>query len=315
MNKETLYRFFEGTASFEEEEQVRAWIEVSPENGHAFMKERKLFDAILLLGEDNKLSEKRKAHILHLSSLRTELLKIVAVVAITLGIGYIYLQQIPSTGLTAMQTIYVPAGQRINITLPDGTNVWLNARTTIQYPISFNSDKRKIILDGEAYFDVAKNKKIPFIVHTDKYEVEVTGTKFNVEAYADKDEFEATLMEGQVKIASNTNQSQVITLAPDSKAYLKDGKLAVAPVDDYNPYRWKDGLICFKNESFTSIMKEFEKYYGINIYVNNNNNVLKYFYTGKFRQTDGIDYALRVLQKDIRFEYRRDDENHMIFIE
>lgn len=314
MNRETLYHFFEGTASFEEEEQVRTWMELSLENGHTFMKERKLFDAMLLLGEDNKSEQKRKNFTRRLSSLRTELLKIAVVVAITLGVGYLYLQPTSSTELTAMQTIYVPTGQRINITLPDGTNVWLNARTTIQYPVSFNSDKRKIILDGEAYFDVTKNKKTPFIVHTDKCDVEVTGTKFNVEAYADKGEFETTLMEGQVKVASNTNPSQVITLAPDSKAYLKEGKLDVIPVDDYNPYRWKEGLICFKNESFTSIMQEFEKYYGINIYVNNNN-VQKYFYTGKFRQTDGIDYALRVLQKDIRFKYKRDDENHMIFIE
>lgn len=313
MNKETLYRFFEGTASLEEEKQLRTWMETSSENERAFIKERKLFDAILLLGEYNK-TDKKKALLSRLSSLRTELIKIAAVIAVTLGIGYLYEQQTTAAELVAMQTIYVPAGQRINITLPDGTNVWLNARTTMQYPVTFNSDKRKVILEGEAYFDVASNKKVPFLVHTDLCDVEVTGTKFNVEAYADKNEFETTLMEGQVKVASNTSTSEVITLVPDSKAYLKDGKLKVVPVDDYNPYRWKDGLICFKNESFASIMKEFEKYYGISIHVNNRK-VQKYFYTGKFRQTDGIDYALRVLQKDIRFGYQRDDENHLIFIE
>jgi len=105
-----------------------------------------------------------------------------------------------------------------------------------------------------------------------------------------------------------------LTLKPDSKACLqKDGRLEVVPVDDYNPYRWKEGLICFRNESFLSIMNDLEKYFGVSIVVENKN-VLKYYFTGKFRQADGIDYALRVLQRDIRFRYERDDENQIIYI-
>lgn len=314
MEKETLYKFYEGTASLVEEEAIRAWMEASDENKRLFFKERRLYDAMLLLGDETKQKKEIDKRKLSLSSLRTEFLKIAAVVAITLGGTYLY-QQFPTDNeLMAMQTISVPAGQRVNVTLPDGTNVWLNARTTIKYPISFNSDKRQVVLDGEAYFDVAKNKKIPFVVHTDKCDVEVLGTKFNIDAYSDRGEFETTLMEGSVKVASVADPSQTLTLAPDSKVLLKDGRLTVVPVDDYNPYRWKEGLICFRNESFVGIMKDFEKYYGINIQVKNKD-TLQYFYTGKFRQTDGIDYALRVLQKDIRFTYKRDDENHIIYIE
>ena len=212
-----------------------------------------------------------------------------------------------------MQTITVPAGQRVNIMLPDGSNVWLNARTTLRYPFAFRSDRREVELDGEAYFDVAKDKKHPFIVETSKAKVEVQGTQFNVDAYADRDEFETTLMSGRVKVTSRANPLDRQTLAPDSKVYLEKGRLKVAPVDDYNPYRWKEGLICFRNETFRNIMKDFEKYYGITIHVENEQ-VLRYFYTGKFRQSDGVDYALRVLQKDILFSYHRDDENHIIFI-
>lgn len=314
MEKETLYKFYEGTASLVEEEAIRAWMEASDENKRLFFKERRLYDAMLLLGDETKQKKEIDKRKLSLSSLRTEFLKIAAVVAITLGGTYLY-QQFPTDNeLMAMQTISVPAGQRVNVTLPDGTNVWLNARTTIKYPISFNSDKRQVVLDGEAYFDVAKNKKIPFVVHTDKCDVEVLGTKFNIDAYSDRGEFETTLMEGSVKVASVADPSQTLTLAPDSKVLLKDGRLTVVPVDNYNPYRWKEGLICFRNESFVGIMKDFEKYYGINIQVKNKD-TLQYFYTGKFRQTDGIDYALRVLQKDIRFTYKRDDENHIIYIE
>ncbi|GKG71683.1 anti-sigma factor [Parabacteroides goldsteinii] len=314
MNKDILYKFFEGNASFEEEAAVKQWMEESAENRLAFLKERKLFDAMLLLGNEEIIKNGKKRFSINLSSLRTELIKIAAVVAITLGGSYFYYQSSLEKELMAMQTITVPAGQRINITLVDGTNVWLNARTSLSYPVKFGKNNRQVVLDGEAYFDVTKDKSKPFIVQTDNYNVEVLGTKFDVNAYSETGEFETTLMSGSVKVASASDSTQKITLKPNNKVYLQDGKLHVTAVDDYNPYRWKEGLICFKNETFTSIMKDFEKYYGLTIQVKNKN-VFKYVYTGKFRQTDGIDYALRVLQKDIKFTYQRDDENQIIYIE
>lgn len=312
MEKEILYRFFEGIASFEEEEQVRVWMEASQENERAFFKERKLFDALLLLGREKKEVEE-EAPSIRLGALTKELLKIAGIVLLTLGGSYLYQQFRGYDDLSAMQTISVPAGQRVNITLPDGTNVWLNARTSIQYPLSFNKEKRQVRLNGEAYFEVTKDNKRPFVVQTDKFDVEVLGTKFNVEAYADKNEFETTLMQGSVKVSSLENPSQTVVLAPDEKLFSREGALSVVPVDDYSSYRWKEGLICFRNEPFQGIMKTFEKYYGITILIENKE-VWKHFYTGKFRQTDGVDYALRILQKDIRFTYERDTEKQIIYV-
>lgn len=314
MDKKILYKFFEGKATFEEEVLVKRWMDESAANRQSFLKERKLFDAMLLLGEGKALKGGRKRLSVKFSILRTELIKIASVVALTLGFSYFYYQASLEKEMMAMQTISVPAGQRINLTLSDGTNVWLNARTSLSYPMKFSKKNRQVVLDGEAYFEVAKDKSKPFIVQTDKYNVEVLGTTFDVEAYAETGEFETTLMSGSVKVASAANPEEAMTLKPDNKVYLKDGQLHVTTVDDYNPYRWKEGLICFKNESFVSIMKDFEKYYGLTIRVDNKN-VQKYVYTGKFRQTDGIDYALRVLQKDIKFTYQRDDENQIIYIE
>lgn len=314
MDKKTLYKFFEGTASFEEEKAVRQWFEESTGNRHAFFKERKLFDAMLLLGDESKVKTGKRRFSIHLSSLRTEVIKVAAVIAITLAGSFIYFQHVQEKELMAMQTISVPAGQRINITLSDGTNIWLNARTSLTYPVKFSKKNRRVLLDGEAYFDVVRDEARPFIVQTDKYNVEVLGTQFDVEAYAETGEFETTLMSGSVKVAPVSDPKETLTLKPDNKVYLEAGKLHMASVDDYNPYRWKEGLICFKNESFTSIMKDFEKYYGLTVRVKNKK-VLEYVYTGKFRQTDGIDYALRVLQKDINFSYQRDDENQTIYIE
>ena len=150
----------------------------------------------------------------------------------------------------ALQTITVPAGQRINITLADGTNVWLNARTTIQYPITFNEKERLVKLDGEAYFDVTKDKSKPFIVQTNNYNVEVLGTKFDVDSYSETEIFETTLMEGSVRISSLTDANESLMLTPHNKAYLHDGKLRVKPVDDYTPYRWRERDICIDHERF-----------------------------------------------------------------
>ena len=169
-------------------------------------------------------------------------------------------------------------------------------------------------LDGEAYFSVTKNEHKPFIVKTARGIVEVTGTDFNVEAYASRNEFETTLMKGEVKVrASDSPGAEEVRLTPDRKAVWKDGKLHVEPVEDYSPYRWREGLICFRNGSFVSIMNDFEKYYGVTVQVKNQK-VMTSSYTGKFRYTDGIDYALRVLQKDIPFTYKRDEESQTIYI-
>lgn len=308
MDKEILYRFFEGTASMEEGELIRAWIEESPENENDFFKERKLFDAMMLLTR-----RKKKGIHIQWNSVKNELLKIAGVILLTLSVSYLYRQYEMSVEAPVMQTIYVPAGQRMNITLPDGTNVWLNARTTIQYPLTFNQKYRQVKLDGQAYFDVTKNPKKPFIVQTRKYDVEVIGTKFDVDAYSDKDQFETALMQGSVKLVSVGNPEKTLMLKPDCKAFLENGELKVKPLDDYNVYRWKEGLLCFTNETFDAIMKDFEKYFEVKIEVSNKE-ISKYYFTGKFRQTDGIDYALRVLQRDIQFTYTRDDENRIIYV-
>ena len=129
--------------------------------------------------------------------------------------------------ILAMQTITVPAGQRVNLDLPDGSNVWLNAGTTMQYPVSFMTDKREVILDGEAYFEVAHNEKSPFVVHTSTLDVEVLGTKFNVEAYSARKIFETSLMEGRVKVKLPHDRKRIPSfLATQSrKRTLIDGRV------------------------------------------------------------------------------------------
>lgn len=294
----------------QEEIQIRRWMEASPENSKLFMEERKLFDAMILLADEDKIRSYQKKNLFLGNYWVKEIMKVAAVIAVTLLGAYIYNEFNPDEELLAMQKITVPAGQRINLELSDGTVVWLNSRSTIQYPASFAGKNRTIHLNGEAYFEVTHNAHKPFIVETTKGNVEVLGTKFNLEAYADKNSFVTSLMEGSVKVTSGNNE---LLIKPDEMAILEHGKLRVTPIEDYNVYRWKEGLICFRDETFVNIMNKFETCYGVTIKIENQK-VLNSRYTGKFRQSDGISYALRVLQKDVKFTFERNEDNQIIYI-
>lgn len=309
MDKDLLVRFFEGRASLQEEMQIRQWMEASPENNQAFFKERKMFDAMTLLTEEDDNSRSDKLLVFKGGWFR-KLIEIAAVIAITVGITVFYQQSSSKQQMLAMQKIMVPAGQRISLELSDGTVVWLNSRTRIEYPGSFAGDDRKVKLDGEAYFEVAKDAHKPFIVETAKGNIEVLGTKFNVEAYSEDNIFATALMEGSVKVTRGDTQYK---LHPNQMVYLKNGKMHIAPIEDLSLYRWREGLICFKDESFPNIVKKLEKYYGVEISIENSS-VANYRCTGKFRQSDGVLYALRVLQKDVNFQFSRDEDNQIIHI-
>ena len=312
IRKDLLYRFFEGHASVEEMKSIKEWTEASEENSKLLRRERKLFNAIILSGRLKRMERqttKKKNYFVR------EFLKIASVVVITVGVtaALFSVGKDKDDVNVAMQTITVPAGQRVNLDLPDGSNVWLNAGTRMQYPVSFMKDKREVILDGEAYFEVARNEKCPFVVRTHAMDIEVLGTKFNVEAYSKKAVFEASLMQGKIRVKSPHNEKTAVVLLPNYKTTLKDGRLVVHKIDDYNVYRWKEGLYCFKSKPFTQIMEDLERYYDLKIQVDKKS-IESVALTGKFRISDGLDYALRVLQKDVSFTYRRDKDNDVIYI-
>jgi len=241
-------------------------------------------------------------------------LKIAATVIITLSVSWFAFQlKTSEEPVSAMHNISVPAGQSVNLTLADGTNIWLNARTTLKYPSVFTGGKREVILDGEGYFDVAYNSDKPFTVQTGEYEIVALGTQFNVEAYSKEKEFMGSLFTGSIKITSKTDTMQTIVLQPNMLAQLHEGRLIADTITDFNHYRWREGLICFKDMPFIDLMSKFEKCYGVKIIVQNAN-IKKYTPTGKFRHSDGIDYALRVLQRDFKFRFERDDEKQVIYI-
>lgn len=307
MDKDTLYKYFSHQATDEERRQVRAWVESSPENMQKYMSERAFCDSVTLLAEPEAPAVRRFS----LKRVMTVTSKIAAVAVVTLLLSYVvrtYLfpPQIP------MQELYVPVGKQVNLTLADGTNVWLNSGTRLKYPAIFSGKERRVEIDGEGYFKVQKDADCPFRVQTDGGVVEVLGTTFNVEAYSSEHNFRTSLLEGSVKITDNRNGEYL--LSPDQMAEMQaDGSMKISAISDYDAFRWTEGIISLKNDSFESIMKKFEKYYGVTIKIECDN-FAGVSYSGKFYHSDGLQYALKVLQRDIDFTYVSEQENHIIYI-
>lgn len=307
MDKDTLYKYFSHQATDEERRQVRAWVESSPENMQKYMSERAFYDSVTLLAEPEAPAVRRFS----LKRVMTVTSKIAAVAVVTLLLSYVvrtYLfpPQIP------MQELYVPVGKQVNLTLADGTNVWLNSRTRLKYPAIFSGKERRVEIDGEGYFKVQKDADCPFRVQTDGGVVEVLGTTFNVEAYSSEHNFRTSLLEGSVKITDNRTGEYL--LSPDQMAEMQaDGSMKISAISDYDAFRWTEGIISLKNDSFESIMKKFEKYYGVTIKIECDN-FAGVSYSGKFYHSDGLQYALKVLQRDIDFTYVSEQENHIIYI-
>ena len=312
MEKEILYKFFDGKASREEKEAIRIWLETSEENEQELFREREFFDAMILSGDTGKTTKEKKSRPFYLTAI-LEMVKLAAVLAIAITCGtYAYKSEIKKIR-QAMNTITVLAGQRVNLTLPDGTNVWLNACSEMKYPAAFTGDKREITLNGEAYFEVTHNADKPFLVQTNKCNIEVLGTKFNVEAYNDSKDFCTSLLEGSVKIVEREKPSDNLILTPNQQATLVNGHLSSEPIADFDLFRWKEGLICFRNMHFKELMTRFEKCYGIHIIIENTN-LADYVCSGKFRISDGIDKALSILQKDAQYTFIRSKDDSAIYI-
>ncbi len=314
MNQELLLRYIKGDATETEKAAMAQWLDANPENMREFLAFRKLYDITLWQEEikETQITNQAKKEF-KVRKLVVEALKIAAIFVVALvGTHYLF----PTSKVSepvAMQTIYVPAGQRAELTLADGTKVWLNAKTTFTFPTFFSAKSRNVTLDGEGYFAVTTDKKHPFIVKTQKYDVKVWGTQFNLMAYSGKPIFETSLLEGSVELL-NPGGAKGVMIAPNERIYLKNDRLVRAPIVNYNHFLWKEGLISFDDESFPEMVTKLELYFDLKINMNNNR-ILKNRYTGKFRTKDGVEHILKVLQLSNQFKFRIDDKLNIITIE
>lgn len=306
---DTLSRYFMNLATDKEKLLIHEWLENDENNKIEFIKERARFDAVLLMKEEEKdFDDKKETPKVFVPMWVRYAISIAATVLVMLLSFNIYSnKQMDKIG-KVNQVIEVPAGNySTKIILSDGTKVWLNANSIFKYPQAFTGTKRIVELNGEAYFEVAKDARKAFIVRTKKYDIKVLGTKFNVEAYASSDVFKTILYEGKVSVA---NRVENLVLQPNQTALYDKGKLHLLNGADKNSIQWKDGIIYINNISFENVMKLFEKYYDKKIVINNSK-VKESSYKGKFRISDGIEHALHVLQKDYPFIYKIEDETNI----
>jgi len=159
-------------------------------------------------------------------------------------------------------TIETPKGGQFQVILPDGTKVWLNAASSLLYPTYFSGKQRRVELKGEGYFEVAKNKAMPFFVKTKNQEIEVLGTHFNVNAYADEEASKTTLIEGRVKIKT---ASAFVLLKPGEQAVLTGDRLNTGAVDTDIALAWKNGQFMFNDENIQSIMRQIARWYNVEV--------------------------------------------------
>lgn len=305
---ELLMKYIKGETTPEEREKVVRWLDEDPEHIHQYRSLRKLYDISLWSPIEENQQEKKQTRTL--KPVWIEFLKVAAVILITfLGTkAFFDWKEDP----VKMQTVIVPAGQRAELLLADGTKVWLNSRSKLKFPDRFQKDARNVELDGEGYFEVTHKEEAPFTVHTSRYDVKVLGTEFNVKAYNSKNQFEASLLKGSVEV-SNMNKSQVVRLRPDEQVISDGSQLIRSVILDKNYFRWKEGLLCLDDESIGGLIDKLELYYDVKIIVQQAS-LMKYHYSGKFRISDGVEHVLKVLQLKHKFTYTKDEEQNLIII-
>lgn len=160
-------------------------------------------------------------------------------------------------------TISTPNGGQYQVSLSDGTRVWLNAGSSLKYPTSFSGGKRRVTMQGEAYFEVAKDKTRPFIVQSNEQEVEVLGTHFNINSYKEEGTIKTTLLEGAIKVSGPGRTGEI--LKPGQQSVLAPDGIKVYTVDPELAIDWKNGNFYFANENIQSIMRKLSRWYDVEV--------------------------------------------------
>ena len=198
--------------------------------------------------------------------------------------------------------ISTPRGGQYQVELPDGTQVWLNAASSISFPSSFSGlDRRMVELSGEAYFEVTKTKTkhIPFVVSSNGQEVEVLGTHFNINAYTDESSINTTLLEGLVRVsnAAKTKEAKTaeIVIHPGEQAQFARGRIRTSQVDVGEVMSWKEGYFQFSNADIKAIMRQISRWYDVDVRYEGATPELAF--SGEIQRDLSISRVLKILNK------------------
>ncbi|WP_455592548.1 FecR family protein [Bacteroides sp.] len=223
-----------------------------------------------------------------------------------LGVGYYLGSYTNKDSLNAIYTVEAPIGSQSRIALPDGTTVWLNVGSKLSYTSGYARNERHVKLEGEGYFEVAHNEKLPFIVNADEIEVKVLGTKFSVKAYEDDNDIEVILAEGSVRLIDKKDLQDSFLLKPEQQAiYSKvDGKVAIRKVMASQANNWTKGIHFFDDLTLEQIARQLEKSFNVPFVFKDNSKKKLTFY-GDFRKEDSLDDILMIMSSSGKFHYRK----------
>lgn len=280
MNEDILIQYIDGTLPAEEQAAVESWLASSPEHVRNLRQVYYTLQVVrraeamqqadpeqaLQLFKGTLQARKKKTAVRRWLNVAS---RVAALLFIPLFIASLYLfSRNGKESVAEFREVRTHAGVVSSLRLADGTQVWLNGGSVLKYPTAFTGSVRQVELEGQGYFEVAKDRSKPFIVQVDPaYSIEVLGTTFTISAYKDDDRIETTLVEGSVKLhtRSLTGTERVDLLKPNEKAAFQkqSGAMEIAAVDPLYETAWKDGMIIFRNHPMAHVLKVLERHYHV----------------------------------------------------
>jgi transmembrane sensor len=325
MDYQYINKYLNGEASEAEVAEIFQWIEASPENKEEFIACKKIW-ALTARGDENEAHSWNIALAPVFQSkkpgrLYIQIARYAAVFLLAFG-GGLFLRynggSVEKEKLVYQKTttITAPPGQMTNMELPDGTRITLNSGSSIVYDADFSLGERVVSLNGEAYFDVAKDKEHPFVIETNLFKFRVYGTSFNVEAYSKENIVNTTLVEGSLGVINNNNK-EFIRLTPGENLHFDKhtSNLSVNHVNAELYTSWKDGLITFRNEKLKDIARKVERWYNVEIVIVNPK-LGEEAYFGTVMKNKPIDQILEVFKLTSSLKYKivsRPDKSTLIY--
>lgn len=312
-------------------DELKTWIAASAENQQYFIRQREIWfsavsrEAASVYDKDKAFENFRnrvesQKEIQSTSRRGFSLLALwryAAVVAIIIAVGCIsYWQgEVNVKDTFADISVEAPLGSKTKLYLPDGTLVWLNAGSRMTYSQGFGVDNRKVELEGEGYFEVKRNEKIPFFVKTKDLQLQVLGTKFNFRDYPEDHEVVVSLLEGKVGLNNLLREEKEAVLSPDERAVLNkaNGLLTVESVTASNASQWTDGYLFFDEELLPDIAKELERSYNVKIHIANDSLKTFRFYGNFVRREQNIQEVLEALASTEKMQYKIEERNITIY--
>ena len=312
-------------------DELKTWIAASAENQQYFIRQREIWfsavsrEAASVYDKDkafenfrNRVESQKE---IQSTSRRgfslSALWRYAAVVAIIIAVGCIsYWQgEVNVKDTFADISVEAPLGSKTKLYLPDGTLVWLNAGSRMTYSQGFGVDNRKVELEGEGYFEVKWNEKIPFFVKTKDLQLQVLGTKFNFRDYPEDHEVVVSLLEGKVGLNNLLREEKEAVLSPDERAVLNkaNGLLTVESVTASNASQWTDGYLFFDEELLPDIAKELERSYNVKIHIANDSLKTFRFYGNFVRREQNIQEVLEALASTEKMQYKIEERNITIY--